>query len=159
LKGDGDPLDVCDISSTPRPTGAVYQVKVLGALAMIDGGETDWKLLAVRTDDPLAAAVSDVGAAGAPDVVKRAMDDIRHWFRVYKVPEGKGENDFAFEGRWLDLAATLKIVDACEAQWRGALAAKKVGGPWVPPAGACAPLGAHEVAPASELRGLAALAE
>jgi inorganic pyrophosphatase len=155
LLGDGDPLDVCDISSEPRPTGAVYQVKVLGALAMIDGGETDWKLLAVRTDDPLAAAVSDVGAAGVPDAVKRAMDDIRHWFRVYKVPEGKGENDFAFEGRWLDLATTLRVVDACEAQWRGALAARREDGPWVPAAGAPPPLAAHEVAPAAELRGVA----
>lgn len=32
-------------------------MKVLGALAMIDGGEADWKLLAIRTDDPLAAQV------------------------------------------------------------------------------------------------------
>ena len=157
-RGDGDPLDVCDISATRAPTGAVYQVKVLGALAMIDGGETDWKLLAVRTDDPLAAAVGDVGAPGLPDAVKRAMDDIRHWFRVYKVPEGKGENDFAFEGRWLDLATTLRVVDACEAQWRAALAARKEGGPWVPPQGAQKPLAAHEVAPAAELRGVAARA-
>lgn len=35
----------------------MLQVKVLGALAMIDGGETDWKILAVRTDDPLAQQV------------------------------------------------------------------------------------------------------
>ena len=35
LLGDGDPLDVCDISSTPQPTGSVYSVKVLGALGMI----------------------------------------------------------------------------------------------------------------------------
>ena len=44
LLGDGDPIDVCDISSLPRPTGSLYQVKVLGALGMIDGGETDWKV-------------------------------------------------------------------------------------------------------------------
>ena len=54
---------------------------------MIDGGETDWKLLAIRTDDPLAAALTDVEAADTPDAVKRAMDEIRHWFRVYKVRE------------------------------------------------------------------------
>ena len=34
--------------------GEVIQVKVLGVLAMIDEGETDWKLLAINTDDPLA---------------------------------------------------------------------------------------------------------
>jgi len=114
LLGDGDPIDVCDISSLPRPTGSVYRVKVLGALAMIDGGETDWKLLAVRTDDPLAAMVEDVEGAGVPDVVKKAMDDIRHWFRVYKVPEGKGENDFAFNGKWLDKGTAIKIIEVSE---------------------------------------------
>jgi polar amino acid transport system permease protein len=46
------------------------------------------------------------------------MDDIRHWFRVYKVPEGKGENDFAFGGKWLDRATTLQIIDATHAQWK-----------------------------------------
>jgi inorganic pyrophosphatase len=116
LLGDGDPIDVCDISSTPRPSGSVYRVKVLGALAMIDGGETDWKLLAVRTDDPLAALVEDVEGAGVPDAVKKAMDDIRHWFRVYKVPEGKGENDFAFDGKWLDKATALKVIEVRGAQ-------------------------------------------
>jgi len=35
----------------------VYAVKVVGALALNDGGEADWKLLAIRIDDPLAAQV------------------------------------------------------------------------------------------------------
>lgn len=38
-------------------TGSLYQVRIIGALGLIDGGETDWKLLAVRTDDPLAAVL------------------------------------------------------------------------------------------------------
>ena len=54
LPGDGDPLDVCEIGSRVGTTGAVYGVKVLGALGLVDGGEADWKLLAVRTDDPMA---------------------------------------------------------------------------------------------------------
>lgn len=85
LLGDGDPLDVCDISTAkivtvcgrhrrlvashacrrlflspplPLQSGQAYSVKVLGALAMIDGGETDWKILAVRTDDPLTSQVN-----------------------------------------------------------------------------------------------------
>ncbi len=136
LLGDGDPIDVCDISSLPRPTGSLYQVKVLGALGMIDGGETDWKVLAVRTDDPLAGKVEDVEGAGVPDAVKKAMDDIRHWFRVYKVPEGKGENDFAFGGKWLDRATTLQIIEATHAQWKSLVdAGQKEKGAWVPSGG------------------------
>jgi inorganic pyrophosphatase len=32
--------------------GQVIQVKVLGVLAMIDEGETDWKVISVNADDP-----------------------------------------------------------------------------------------------------------
>ena len=98
----------------------------------------DWKILAVRTDDPLAALAEDVEGAGVPDAVKRAMDDIRHFFRVYKVPEGKGENDFAFGGKWLDRATTLQIIDATHAQWKALVQAgprAEKGAAWVPPGG------------------------
>ena len=157
LLGDGDPLDVCDISATPRATGAVYQVKVLGALAMIDGGETDGKLLAVRTDDPLAALVDDVGAPGLPAQVQKAMDDIRHWFRVYKVPEGKGENDIAFGGKWLDLDTALRVVASGEEQWEALRKGPAREGVWAGSAGARGEgLKAHQVAPSACLRGVAA---
>lgn len=172
--------------------------------------EQDWKLLAIRTDDPLAASLGDVESPGTPDAVKRQMDAIRTWFRVYKVPEGtclvhphhppiqppplgthantarrslvwaspccglaahsgrpmacggggrasdselcprrrpasstgKGENSFAFEGRWLGLDTTLAIVESTHAQWRALLAAPPTGkkAPWTPapPLGAAA---------------------
>jgi len=45
---------------------------------MIDGGETDWKVLAVRSDDPLASKVSNITTA--PDQVKKLADDIREWY-------------------------------------------------------------------------------
>ena len=101
-----------------------------------DGGETDWKLLAIRTDDPLAKLAEDVEGAGVPDAVRKAMDDIRHWFRVYKVPEGKGENDFAFGGKWLDRATTMQIIEATHQQWRGLVEAGPTAkGPAVPAGG------------------------
>jgi inorganic pyrophosphatase len=159
--GDGDPLDVCEIGGArPAATGDAYAVKVIGALAMLDGGECDWKLLAVRTDDPLAAAVDDVTAAAAPDGVKRAADAVREWFRTYKIPEGKGENDFAFGGAWLDVHTTLQIVAATHKQWRDALARPAAAGgkgPWLPQAG-WAPPHAHAFAPAKGAAALAGLA-
>lgn len=33
-------------------SGQVIQVKVLGILALIDERETDWKVIAINTDDP-----------------------------------------------------------------------------------------------------------
>ena len=50
------------------------------------------------------------------------------------MPEGKGENDFAFEGRWLGLATTLDIIANTHALWASVVAAKPTGkkAPWVP---------------------------
>ena len=44
--GDNDPIDAMEIGTQIHPTGAVVRVKVLGCLAMIDDGETDWKVRA-----------------------------------------------------------------------------------------------------------------
>lgn len=43
LQGDNDPVDVVEIGSKQLKTGGVYAVKPLGAYAMIDEGELDWK--------------------------------------------------------------------------------------------------------------------
>ena len=51
-----------------------------------------------------------------------------------QVPEGKGENDFAFEGRWLGLGTTLEIIASTHDQWKALVAAQPKGkkAPWVP---------------------------
>ncbi len=35
--------------------GEIIKVKVLGTLALIDEGETDWKVVVINTEDPEAA--------------------------------------------------------------------------------------------------------
>lgn len=45
------PLQVCS-------RGEVIKVKVLGVLAMIDEGETDWKVIAINVEDPEANALN-----------------------------------------------------------------------------------------------------
>lgn len=42
------------ISSQVCSRGDVIRVKVLGVLAMIDEGETDWKVIAINVEDPEA---------------------------------------------------------------------------------------------------------
>ncbi|ETV78390.1 hypothetical protein, variant 3 [Aphanomyces astaci] len=95
--GDNDPIDVCEIGSRVAAVGDVYPVKVLGVLGMIDDGETDWKVIAIATDDPLANKLHDLDDlhAHAPDTVAT----IRNWFRDYKIPDGKPPSAFAFDGR------------------------------------------------------------
>jgi hypothetical protein len=53
-KGDNDPLDAIEIGSKQWRTGSIVRVKILGVLAMIDSGETDWKVVCVNQYDPLA---------------------------------------------------------------------------------------------------------
>ena len=59
-QGDNDPVDVVEIGSETLVAGGVYAVKPLAVLAMIDDGELDWKVAAIRVDDPKANLVNDV---------------------------------------------------------------------------------------------------
>ena len=46
--------------SKVHPRGSVVPVKVLGALALIDEGETDWKIVTIDVRDPLANEIKDL---------------------------------------------------------------------------------------------------
>lgn len=116
LKGDNDPIDVIEVGSALGYTGQVKQVKVLGALAMLDEGETDWKIIAVDVTDPLASQLDDCG--DIERVCPGLFEATRRWFRVYKIPDGKPANSFAFEGAIKDKAYALKIIQATNAMWR-----------------------------------------
>lgn len=118
-KGDGDPIDVCEIGEQVGYVGQVKQVKVLGCVALIDEGETDWKVLAIDIKDPLADKVDTL-----EDVEKHfpgLIGATRHWFRDYKKPDGKPANEFAFEGKAKDADFTLDIIDSCYKAWKEGL--------------------------------------
>ena len=57
-KGDNDPIDVCEIGHRVAKRGDVVQVKILGTVALIDEGETDWKIIAIDINDPMAAQLN-----------------------------------------------------------------------------------------------------
>ncbi|ORZ40235.1 inorganic pyrophosphatase [Catenaria anguillulae PL171] len=89
-KGDNDPLDVCEIGERVGYTGQVKQVKVLGVMALLDEGETDWKVIVIDVTDPLADKLNDI-----EDVERHLPGLLRatnEWFRIYKIPDGKPEN-------------------------------------------------------------------
>ena len=95
-KGDNDPLDVCEIGELVAKPGEVKQVKVLGVMALLDEEETDWKIIVIDVNDPLAPKLNDV-----EDVERHLPGLLRatnEWFRIYKIPDGKPENQFAFSG-------------------------------------------------------------
>jgi len=115
-KGDNDPLDACDISSIQGSIGQFKEVKVLGVWAMIDAGETDWKILTLDNKDPLASQVHNL-----EDVEKHfpgKVNEVFTFLRDYKIPDGKGPNKFAFEGKLLDADFAVKIIEETHGQWQ-----------------------------------------
>lgn len=97
IPGDDDPLDVCEIGDRESYCGEVKRVKPLGAFAVLDEGETDWKVVAIDVNDPLASRLSDVNDVEAS--FPGYLDSLKTWYRVYKVPDGKPENDIALGGK------------------------------------------------------------
>ncbi|EER07791.1 Inorganic pyrophosphatase, putative, partial [Perkinsus marinus ATCC 50983] len=86
LYGDGDPLDLIEVGrpATQYHTGQIISVKILGALGLVDGGEADWKIIVIATDDPLfdrINAINDLESA-----YPNTISGIREWFRWYKYP-------------------------------------------------------------------------
>ncbi|KAB0398321.1 hypothetical protein E2I00_001281, partial [Balaenoptera physalus] len=123
--GDNDPIDVCEIGSKVCARGEIIRVKVLGILAMIDEGETDWKVIAINVDDPDAANYNDINDVKRlkPGYLEATVD----WFRRYKVPDGKPENQFAFNAEFKDKDFAIDIIKSTHDYWR-ALVTKKTDG-------------------------------
>ena len=141
-KGDGDPVDVMDIGSKLHQTGEVIQVKILGTIAMIDEGQTDWKVVGIDIEDPLAPKFSDISDVDVymPKLLKSTVE----WLRNYKVPVlqmysnvsntnilifqmagGKPANTFAFNARSKTKNFTLNVLRETHQQWCSLLASKK----------------------------------
>lgn len=80
--GDGDPLDVIVLGPAIE-RGAVVSVRLIGVLRLLDGGEQDDKLLAVRPGTPLGDVTSlaelDARYAGVSRILEL-------WFTGYKGP-------------------------------------------------------------------------
>ncbi|XP_010150835.1 PREDICTED: inorganic pyrophosphatase 2, mitochondrial-like, partial [Eurypyga helias] len=50
------------------------------------------------------------------------------WFRLYKVPDGKPENRFAFNGEFQDKAFAVEIIKSTHEYWKALLHKKADGG-------------------------------
>ncbi|XP_006874618.1 PREDICTED: inorganic pyrophosphatase 2, mitochondrial [Chrysochloris asiatica] len=102
--------------------GEVIHVKILGILALIDEDETDWKLIAINVNDPDASKIHDID-----DVRKYKpgyLEATLKWFRLYKVPEGKPENKFAFNGEFKNKAFALEVIKSTHECWKALLMKK-----------------------------------
>lgn len=120
-KGDNDPIDVLEIGERIAKRGEVLKVKILGTVALIDEGETDWKVITINVDDPSAALVNDIGDVEKvfPGLLRATVE----WFKIYKIPDGKPANEFAFGGEAKNREFAEKVVEETHGFWQ-----KLVGG-------------------------------
>nr|CEL67082.1 TPA: soluble inorganic pyrophosphatase, putative [Neospora caninum Liverpool] len=107
-QGDGDPLDVVEIGGEVLPVGGVVPVKILGALAMIDGGELDWKVLAIREGDALFAQLNSI--EDVERLCRGVVPGIREWFRWYKLPTDNVVNQFGHDEAALPAPEAVRVV-------------------------------------------------
>ena len=94
LAADGDPADVMALTGEPTFTGCIIEVRILGILKMIDGGEEDYKMLAVPVRDPHYSHIKTL-----KDVPLDRLNEIEHFFKVYKDLEKKKVVVKGWDGR------------------------------------------------------------
>jgi len=124
-KGDNDPLDVCEIGQKVHQRGSVVQVKILGVFAMIDEGETDWKVLAIDVTDPLAENLNDIH--DIEKLMPGFLTATNEWFKIYKMPDGKPANKFAFDGKPKDREFAEGVTSSCHTFWKKLMSGESAG--------------------------------
>ena len=115
LNGDDDPLDIIEIGNIKKEIGEVYSAKLLGAIGLIDDGETDWKIIAIDRRDPLFNQLNSIADVERlmPDLISRSVD----FFKTYKIPAGKKANRiFESEGK-IVYENVKEIVEEAHRAW------------------------------------------
>ncbi|KIY00811.1 uncharacterized protein Z520_03477 [Fonsecaea multimorphosa CBS 102226] len=113
--GDNDPLDALEIGERIAYTGQIKRVKVLGVMALLDEGATDWKIVVIDINDPCASKLNSI-----TDVQQHfpgLLEATREWFKFYKVPDGKKPNTLALNEEFRDQDYAMSIVQECEKAW------------------------------------------
>ena len=84
-RGDGDPLDICVVSERPINRSEIFlNAVVVGVLQILDHGEADDKIIAVLENDHIYGHIRSI--EDLPDVI---VERLKHYFRTYKMVEGK----------------------------------------------------------------------
>ncbi|MFA6608523.1 MAG: inorganic diphosphatase [Candidatus Paceibacterota bacterium] len=81
---DGDPLDVVLLTTYPLIPGTLLTARPVAIVDMIDGGESDAKIIAVPIEDPRFKNVDDLD-----NVNPHTIKEITHFFETYKQIQNK----------------------------------------------------------------------
>jgi inorganic pyrophosphatase len=103
---DGDQLDIMVLISTPLSPGSLVEVRPIGMLDMIDGGDPDAKIIAVADCDPRVRDIKSMD-----DVCQSRRNEIKNFFETYKLLEKKEVEVTGWKNK---AAAHAKINEAIE---------------------------------------------
>lgn len=109
LGGDGDPLDVLVLGQAV-PRGEVINIRVIGVLKMLDGGEQDDKLIAVMIKASPFAGIENM--AQLRDEFAGVAEIVELWFANYKGPDGGME-----ALGYADADEAMKVLETSVAQY------------------------------------------
>lgn len=84
LWDDGDPLDIIVLTTYPLAPGILVNVRPVAVIDMVDDGESDYKVIAVPTEDKRWDDVQDIG-----DLNKHMLKEFKHFLETYKMLKGK----------------------------------------------------------------------
>jgi inorganic pyrophosphatase len=102
---DGDPVDALVVIDESVPHGVVVPCRPVGVLYMVDGGESDEKLICVAADDITKDHVHEL-----EDLDANFKQIVEHYYAHYKdwKKDWKG-SEVSFNG-WGDAAAAKKVI-------------------------------------------------
>ena len=103
LAGDGDPLDVLVLLDESTFPGCHIRARPIGVFWMKDEAGPDAKVLCVPAGDPRWDAYNDL-----PDVPEHLLEEIHHFFEVYKALEPHKDADVR---GWDNRDAALEAIE------------------------------------------------
>jgi len=110
LAGDGDPLDALVFVGEATFPGCRIQVRPVGVFRMTDEKGEDEKILCVPLRDPMWSQVHDLDGLPQP-----LLDEIEHFFQVYKDLEGHTVSTGGFDDR----GSAQRVIEDARRRARG----------------------------------------
>ena len=107
---DSDPLDVLVLCRETIYPMTLVQCKPIGIINMVDGDESDEKIIAVPLNDPSRSCYNDI-----TDLPQHTFEQIEHFFSVYKSLEhGKQTHVEKAKGR----DAAMEVISRCIEEYK-----------------------------------------
>lgn len=111
-RGDGDPLDICVLSSRRITRGEILvNAHVVGGITMLDHGEADDKIVAVLDNDDVWGSVDDIS-----ELPQSLVERLRHYFQTYKTLPDEPEKVRVGKAYGVEHAA--KVIAAASADYQ-----------------------------------------